>query len=129
MSGIEKTALQVAVLCGSLIPIGAGLSGIMRGASMMGVADAPVDLDSHFRYLSGILLAIGLGYATAVPRIETRAARFKLLTALVVVGGVGRAISLAMIGTPSRTMVFALFMELLVTPGLALWQFRISRFR
>ncbi len=45
------------------------------------------DLDSHFRYLSGLLLAIGIGFASTVPRIEAQGGRFWLLTGIVMVGG------------------------------------------
>ncbi len=84
------------------------------------------DLDSHFRYLSGLLLGIGLGFVCTIPRIETHGARFRLLTAIVVVGGAGRLLSL-LSGPLSPVMLAALCMELLVTPGLALWQWRVAR--
>jgi hypothetical protein len=71
-------------------------------------------------------LAIGIGYATTVPRIETQGCRFRLLTVAVVLGGVGRFFSLLSIGPPSSTMAAALIMELLVAPGLALWQHRVA---
>jgi hypothetical protein len=85
------------------------------------------DLDSHFRYLSGLLLAIGLGYLSTVSAIETRGRRFGLLTALVVLGGVGRLVSIASVGPLSPVMAAALVMELLVTPALAAWQWRLAR--
>jgi hypothetical protein len=127
MNGIEKRALQIVVAIGSLVPIGAGAAGIILGPRMldMGIAD-PTDLDSHFRYLSGLLLAIGIGFASTVPAIETHGSRFRLLTGIVVVGGVGRLLSLFTVATPSRAMTAALIMELVVTPGLALWQCRVA---
>ncbi len=127
MSRVEKRALQIAVAIGSLVPIGAGAAGILLGLRMLKFNSiGSGDLDSHFRYLSGLLLAIGIGYATTVPRIETRGCRFRLLTFAVVLGGVGRLFSLLSIGLPSSTMVAALIMELLVAPGLALWQHRLA---
>jgi hypothetical protein len=125
MGGLERRALQIAVAVGSLVPIGAGM---IFGPRMIdiGVAGSP-DLDSHFRYLSGLLLAVGLAFASTVPAIETHSARFRLLTAVVVAGGIGRLMSLVSIGTPSAAMVAALAMELLVTPALAVWQGRLAR--
>jgi hypothetical protein len=73
------------------------------------------------------LLAIGLGYASTIPRIETHEAQFRLLTCIVVVGGLGRLVSVLSIGFTSPTMAVALVMELLVAPGLALWQHRVAR--
>ena len=48
------------------------------------------------------------------------------LAGIVVLGGVGRLVSLLSIGSPSPAMLAALVMELIVTPGLALWQYRVT---
>jgi hypothetical protein len=126
---IERRLLQAAVAICSAVPIGAGAMGVWQGPRIVGSA-ASLDLDSHFRYLSGLLLAIGLGYLSTVPRIETHRVRFTLLTAIVVGGGLGRLIAVVAMGWPSPSMSAALAMELLVTPGLALWQARVAaRFR
>ncbi|MSP02258.1 MAG: DUF4345 domain-containing protein [Acetobacteraceae bacterium] len=128
MSSNETRALQAAVALASLVPIGAGAIGILVGPRMMGTAVVgSADLDSHFRYLSGLLLAIGIGFASTIPRIEARKGRFRLLAGVVVVGGLGRLLSLLTTGVPSATMTAALVMELLVTPGLVLWQHRVAR--
>jgi hypothetical protein len=128
MTLIEKRALQIAVALGSLVPIGAGGAGVLLGPAMLGAAAVgSADLDSHFRYLSGLLFAIGVGYASTIPRIEARSARFVMLTCIVVTGGVGRLASLLWIGAAAPAMVAALVMELLVTPGLAFWQLRVAR--
>ena len=113
--------LQTIVAVGGLIPVAAGLAGIFIGPAMV-AATASVPLDSHFRYLSGLLLAIGLGFWSCVPGIERRSARFRLLTGLVFVGGLGRAVSLEAVGLPDLPMLLSLVMELGVTPALCLWQ-------
>ena len=122
----ERRALQVVVVLASLIPICAGAAGTLLGPAMVEVAGAPIAADSHYRYLSGLLLAIGIAFATTIPRIETRTARFRLLTAIVVCGGLGRLLSLLLRGWPDKPMVAALVMELVVTPALAIWQGRIA---
>jgi predicted MFS family arabinose efflux permease len=95
---------------------------------MLGTATvATGDLDSHFRYLSGLLLAIGVGFVSTIPRIETHGDRFRLLSGIVVVGGIGRLLSLPTVGPLSPVMTAALVMELIVTPGLAVWQMRVAR--
>ncbi len=123
-----KQILQIAVALGSLVPIAAGAAGVLLGPRMLGATIvASGDLDSHFRYLSGLLLAIGLGYASTIPRIETHGDRFRLLACIVMVGGFGRLMSVLSIGFTSPAMAAALVMELLVTPCLALWQWRVAR--
>jgi hypothetical protein len=127
MRGFEKRALQVAVALGSLVPIGAGAAGVLLGPRMLGDAAATGDLDSHFRYLSGLLLGIGLGYVSTIPGIERRGERFAVLTFIVVLGGCGRLLLVLSKGFSSPAMEAALAMELVVTPGLALWQYRVAR--
>ena len=122
----ERRLLQVAVTLGCLVPIVGGGIGVLYGLAMVGIGTAPEPADSHFRYLSGLLLAVGLGFLSTVPNIEARSGRFRLLAAIVVVGGLGRLLSLALGGAPDASTLFALAMELAVTPALALWQWRVS---
>ena len=121
----EKKFLQAAVAVACLVPLSAGLSGVLRGVEFMG--SGGIDLDSHFRYLSGLLLAIGLGFCSAIPHIERHSARMRLLTMIVVMGGIGRLLGIVLAGTPNPPMLLALGMELVVTPSLCLWQHRLAR--
>jgi hypothetical protein len=123
----ERRALQIVVAIGSLIPIGAGLAGVLLGPAMIDAAGLPIAADSHYRYLSGLLLGIGIGFVTTIPSIERRTARVRLLAAIVVIGGLGRLLSLLLHGVPDAPMLAALVMELVVTPALALWQARVAR--
>jgi hypothetical protein len=121
-----KTALQIAVAFFSLVPLSAGLAGIVMGPSFV-MVNENISLDSHFRYLSGLLLGIGLGFLSTLPSIELKSARFQLLTALVFVGGLSRLVSLLMMGVPGTGMIFGLVMELVVTPLLAFAQHKLSQ--
>jgi hypothetical protein len=122
----EKRLLQAIVVLGCAVPILGGGLGVLSGPAFLGIVPS-ASADSHFRYLSGLLLGIGLGFLSTVPRIERHTARFGLLAAIVVVGGLGRWLSLIVEGIPDASMIFALIMELIVVPSLALWQRRIAR--
>lgn len=123
----QRTALQAAIAVGCLVPLSAGLAGIVVGPALVDSAVASsVDGDSHFRYLSGLLLAIGIGYVSTIHRVETKGARFNALTAMVVLGGLGRLVSVIAAGVPSAVMIAALCMELVVSPGLAVWRWRVA---
>jgi len=122
----ERRALQIAVAIASLVPICAGGAGVLFGPAMVDVADAPNAADSHFRYLSGLLLGVGLAFVTMIPRIESHAVRFRILAVIVVVGGLGRLLSLVLHGYAGKPMLFGLVMELAVTPALALWQAHVG---
>ena len=116
---VERRALQVSIAILALLPVVGGLWGIAD-------AQAGTWADSHHRYLSGLLLAIGLGYWTTVPEIETMMPRIKLLTALVVMGGISRLAGLALGDVPTLPVGAALAMELFVAPLLYLWQQRVT---
>jgi hypothetical protein len=123
----NATGLRVAVAIAGIVPVAAGLSGVVRGAAMLGGQPAAdLTLDSHLRYLSGLLLGVGIAFWSTIPRIEQQAARFRLLTAIVVVGGLGRLYGIAVEGLPPAPMLFGLAIELGVTPLLCWWQGRVA---
>jgi hypothetical protein len=127
-SGGERRLLQAAIALAALVPILAGLRGVVLGLDTFGThARLSVTGDSHVRYLSGLILAIGLGFWSTIPRIEMRGARFRLLTCLVLVGGLARLYGIVALGGSTRGAVGALLMELVVTPALALWRERVER--
>jgi hypothetical protein len=128
----ERRLLQIVVALAALVPVAMGLMSIVRGPAVLaGIAGpVPVDLDSHYRYLSGLLLGIGLAFAACVPAIERRGPAMRLLGAIVILGGCGRLVSLAEVGTPGGGHLFGLAMELGAVPFILLWQARIAkRFR
>lgn len=129
MAFSERRAFQIAVLVGGLVPVGAGAAGVAFGVDFVGGLAGPdvVSLDSHVRYLSGLLLGIGIAFWAAAPQPEAHTARFRLLTAIVFLGGLARLQGLFLMGAPSAGMRFGLIMELVVTPALCLWQARIAR--
>lgn len=123
----ERRGLQILVAVFGLVPVCAGLAGAVQGADFLATTATNISLDSHFRYLSGLLLAIGIGYWTTIPSIETRGPRFILLTSIVFVGGLARLAGIIATGVPRWPMVAAVIIELIVTPLLCLWQRRIAR--
>ncbi len=91
---MERRLLQLVVVLAGFVPVLAGGAGVLLGAAMVNDAGANLSADSHFRYLSGLLLAIGLAFWSTIPRIAAQTARFRLLTCLVVAGGLGRLVAL-----------------------------------
>jgi len=97
---------------------------IFGDASPTGAAD--LWLDSQVRYMSGLLFAVGLGFWAAIPAIERKTAHVRLLTFLVLTGGLARLAGAIFVGVSSTATIFTIGMELVVTPLLCLWQSRIS---
>lgn len=122
----ERRALQAAIVLFGFVPVLAGLGGVAAGLDVVH-ATGDASAHSHMRYLSGLLLGIGIAFWAAVPRIEAHGARVRLLAGIVVIGGVARFYGLVADGAPDAPMVFALVMELVVTPSIAVWQGRVAR--
>ncbi len=126
----ERRLLQAAVLLGCLSPLYFGLRGVIEGPAMLAGIDpgqAPGDLLSHYRYLSGLFLGLGFVLASCVPRIEARTARFRWACAAIIVGGLARAFGLLRGDAPTAAHYIALAAELGVVPLLLLWQARMAR--
>ena len=124
----EKRLLQIVVAIACLVPLLTGGASIGRGPAMFGhPQDVPIDLDSHFRYVSGIIFGLGVAFTTCIPAIERKGERFRMLGAMVVCGGLARLFSLVTVGVPSTGHLFGLGMELGVVPLLMLWQRSVER--
>jgi hypothetical protein len=121
----ERTVLQTAVGIAGLVPVGAGLGGVVLGTDLLGLS-GDAFADGHVRYLSGLLLGIGLVFWGSIPTIERRSDRVAVLTVLVVIGGLARLGAAFAHGDSGRGTLLALTMELIVTPALCLWQRRIA---
>lgn len=120
-SSVGKRAAQVSFAVASIVPVVAGVWGVLHpfGGSVG-------SLLNHGRYLSGLLLAIGLAFWAAIPDIERRTTWIRVLTAVVVIGGACRLLGV-LLGDPlSPSVVGALVMELGVTPLLCFWQSRLA---
>ena len=121
---MERRCLQFAIVLAACVPIYGGLTGVVEGARAFGAWPGPA-ADSHMRYLSGLLLAIGLVYLGCVPAVERRSTVIRTLTALVLAGGLSRLAGLFLAGDPG-SMRWTLAMELGVAPALCLWQMRVA---
>jgi hypothetical protein len=123
-----RRALQAVVAAATLVPLSVASLSLACGPAWLGqVAPIATDLDSHFRYLSGIFLALGFGFASCIPGIERKGPRLRLLGAMVIAGGLGRLWSLAQVGQPSAGHLVGLGIELGVVPVVLVWQAVVAR--
>jgi hypothetical protein len=63
---IELLALRIVVALLAFIPIAAGMAGMFAGPHMIAASAPSLALNSHYRYLSGLLAAIGLVFYSAL---------------------------------------------------------------
>lgn len=122
----ERRFLQIAIGLAAIVPLSAGSMGMLFGVAAFD-GQANPSLDSHVRYLSGLLFGLGFSFCCLVPTIERQTIPVRILTAMVLIGGVARLVAALTLATPSLPMQLALGMELVVTPLICLWQARIAR--
>ncbi|HEX2818469.1 MAG TPA: DUF4345 family protein [Phenylobacterium sp.] len=120
-AALERRLLQAVIAIAGFVPVGAGLWGALGRMGTIGSASA-----SEARYLSGLLLGIGLVFWACIPTIERRGAVVRALAAIVAIGGLARVLGALQTGFPSA-VVLPLVMELGVTPAIALWRERVER--
>ncbi|GHD19570.1 DUF4345 domain-containing protein [Tianweitania populi] len=122
----QRRLFSILVAIFALIPVAAGLAGLLLGPRFLGVqAPWPADLGSHFRFLSGIFLAMGVVWWSCLADLQNTRGRFRLLALLTICGGLARLVSLFVDGQPSLGHLGGLVMELSVVPLLTLWHFRL----
>ena len=113
---LERRLLQGAIAVAGLVPVIAGGWGAYGGWKA----------DSHARYLSGLLLGVGLTFWWTIPAIERRGAVVRTLAFVVLIGGLARLGGVVQHGA-TWSSGLPLVMELGVTPLLALWRERVER--
>ena len=124
-----RRALQIATVVLALIPI---LTGII---TMLGVSDPlyaasgvpalPV-LDSNLRFFGGLWFGLGLGLLWLVPRIESEDVLYRVVWAGIFLGGIGRLLSMIMVGLPPLPFVGFTALELIGAPLFVYWQHRVA---
>ena len=124
----ERRLLKLSVALACVVPIGAGAAGMLFGpwAIETDIAGDHLELESHFRYLSGLLFGIGIAFAASIPAIERRSQLFAPLSLMVVIGGLSRLGAVLAYDVGAASQIFALAMELGVVPILYVWQKRIA---
>ena len=129
-SRLERRLLQATVAVASFVALSMGGLSVLKGPDVIKGMDPPfpIDLDSHYRYLSGLLLGIGLVFVATIPRIERHRTIYLTLGAVIFIGGLSRLVSLVAQGVPSFGHQFGLVMELVAVPLIVLWQGRVARF-
>ena len=118
----ERRLLQLVILIAAVVPVTAGFWGAMGG-----LHPPSVGADSEARYLSGILMGIGLCFWACIPTIERRGREVRVLVLIVVIGGLARLAGALFTEATGTNVLPPLVMELAVTPLVALWRERVER--
>lgn len=125
----QRNALQVCLIVVALIVMITAILGLLGTLNPLYSAILlPHDplLDTNLRFFAGLWLVIGLAILATVRNFEHHLGMYNLIWAMLFVGGVGRMVSLIMMGPPLFPLVALMILELSGAPLLAYWQNRIT---
>jgi len=126
----SRRTLQIAMAVLACVPLVTGL------LAMMGIDDPlfralnlPRDgaLDSNMRFFAGVWFALGLAAAWLVPRIERETSLFRALWLMIFVGGIGRLLSMLLVGLPLAPFIGFTALEIVGAPFFVWWQANVAR--
>jgi len=90
------------------------------------IPEIPV-LDSNLRFFGGLGLGIGFTLLWLTPTIEKKTILFRSLWICALLGGIGRIISMFIVGFPPTPMIVFTFIEAPLVPILIYWQWKVSQ--
>ncbi|HKW82156.1 MAG TPA: DUF4345 domain-containing protein, partial [Burkholderiaceae bacterium] len=83
-------------------------------------------LDSNLRFLGGLWLVLGLSLFVLIPRIERETTLFRTLWLMIFAGGIGRLLSMLLVGAPPWPFIGFTLLELVGAPFFIVWQTRLA---
>ncbi|WP_394693657.1 DUF4345 domain-containing protein [Hyphobacterium sp.] len=122
-----KRGLQIFLAVFSLAPLYFGVTGVLFGAAGHMSAEAVTpDLDSQFRYLSGLYIGFAALIWWFIPNVDRHVWLFRLMTLAVFLGGLSRLYSYLTVGAPGPELVAGIAIEIAL-PLIIIWQTAVAR--
>ena len=128
---MSKLALQIVLGLLAIIPVATGLLGLLGVEEPVYVAAGVppiVLLDTNLRFYSGVWVGLGLALYWLIPTIERQTVLFRVLWGMIFIGGIGRLLSMIMLGWPPVAFVAFTAIEIVGAPLFIWWQSRVARF-
>ena len=127
---MSKRGLQIVTAILAAVPVATGvisMSGIDDPLYSSAVLPPSTLLDSNLRFFGGVWFGLGIAMYGIIPNIEKQTSLFRALWGMVFAGGIGRIISMLMLGLPPAPFVGFTILEILGAPLIVLWQTRVAR--
>ena len=121
-----RLTLQIITGLVGLATVGLGSIQVVFGVNSplyasAGLPDFPI-LDSNLRFFGGMGLGLGLILIWIIPTIHKQSALFRAVWVCALLGGIGRLISVAAVGSPSVLLVGFTILEVIGAPLFIYWQ-------
>lgn len=114
----------------------ATLTLFLAGASLVMGTDSPIysdsvpiipTLDSNLRFMGGLGVGLGLTLLWLTPSIEKHTLLFRTIWLCALAGGIGRLVSVAVVGFPSTPILVFTLIEVPGVPLLIYWQHCVAK--
>lgn len=131
----KNIGLKIALAIFGIVPMLGGISGwlmgpkrLLKGVDIVNKATKDYySFDSEFRYLSGLWLAFGFAIYWMIPRIEKQSKFFTFIGSAIVLGSLGRLVSILQLGVPKTATLVFMGLELTIVPILVIWVNRVGK--
>lgn len=122
------TAFRIFTILIGLVPIFLGATGVLFGAAEHNGGEAvSTALDSQYRYLAAVYIAVGAMILWSAGDVRNRALLLRFAMLGWFLGGLARANSWMMVGEPASWQVSGMIVELVVPVVMLLWQRRVLK--
>ena len=128
---MSKLTLQIVMGLLSIIPVATGLLGLLgvEDPFYVAVGVPPIVLlDTNLRFYSGVWLGLGLALYWLIPSIEKQTIPFRMIWSMIFIGGIGRLLSMLLLGWPPAAFVAFTALEIVGAPLFIWWQSRVSKY-
>lgn len=121
-------AFRIFTILIGLVPLFLGATGVLFGAAEHNGGEAvSAALDSQYRYLAAVYVAVGAMVLWSAGDVRNRAMLLRFAMLGWFLGGLARANSWMMVGEPASWQVSGMIVELVVPVAMLLWQRRVVR--
>lgn len=132
---MNKKLLQITLIILGTIPLITGTLTLLQGIHALDIFGVSLSesttnniiLDTEMRFLGAIWTGVGAMLYAIVPTIEKQTLFFRLIVTAIILGGIGRLLSVALVGTPPALFIALIVLELVGMPLLMLWQSHLAR--
>ncbi|MBK8431525.1 MAG: DUF4345 domain-containing protein [Chloroflexi bacterium] len=127
---MPRQGLQISLVILGLVPTITGILG-MFGLddplyASLGLPRNAL-LDSNLRFYSGVWFVLGITVLLTVQSLEKYFELYKILWAMIFVGGIGRLLSIAVVGLPPIPFIGFTVLEILGPPIFLYWHRQIAK--
>ncbi|NOT03880.1 MAG: DUF4345 domain-containing protein [Anaerolineales bacterium] len=127
---MSRKLLQISLIILGLVPT------ITGALTMMGINDPlfadlhlphSALLDSDLRFLGGVWLGLGITVLATVSYLEKYFAVYRILWGMIFLGGIGRLISMFVIGLPPVPFIGFTVLEIVGAPIFLYWHYQLVK--